>query len=60
MAEIKNVHIPIMGGVMTGSGIQFRKLDVIVTNDSTGKSISINDGNIQFTIPFEPVEKYFQ
>lgn len=60
MAEIKNVHIPIMGGVMTESGIKFKKLDVIVTNDSTGKSISINDGNIQFTIPFEPVEKYFQ
>lgn len=60
MAQFKNIHIPIMGGVMTESGIKFKKLDVIVTNDSTGKSISINNGSIQFTIPFEPIEKYFK
>lgn len=30
---------------------------VRVSNDSIGKTLSIENGMIQFTIPFEPVEK---
>lgn len=33
-------------------------LEAIITNDEFGKTLSLNDGNIQFTIPFEPLQKY--
>ena len=36
------------------------KLRVIVTNDEKGKSISIDNGAIQFSIPFEPIEEYLK
>lgn len=26
----------------------------------SGKTLSINDGNVQFTIPFEPIERYLK
>lgn len=32
----------------------------IVTNDEKGKTLSINNGKIQFSIPFEPLEKYLR
>ena len=33
-------------------------LECLITNDELGKTLSINDGNVQFTVPFEPLEKY--
>lgn len=56
--EIKNLNITVDGGVSDGTNFIPRSLEVIVTNDSYGKSISIHDGERMFTIPFEPIEKY--
>ena len=41
-------------------GAAMTSLDCIVTNDKHGKTLSINNGKIQFTIPFEPIEKYLK
>ena len=35
-------------------------LECIVTNDHLGKTLSINDGHIQFTIPFEKLERWLR
>lgn len=32
----------------------------VVTNDEIGKTLSIGNNEIQFTIPFEPLEKYLK
>lgn len=40
--------------------IKPRKFQILVSNDETGKTLSIADGRIQFTFPFEPVEKYLR
>ena len=37
-----------------------RKFRCIITNDEKGKTLSIDNGIMQFTIPFEPLEKYFK
>lgn len=58
--EIKNKHILVDGAFMT-SGMASptsTTFEVIVSNDSIGKTISINNGEMQFTIPFEPIEQY--
>lgn len=60
--EVKNKHVSVEGAFMTQNMITpvHTKLDVIITNDSIGKSISINNGDMQFTIPFEPIEQYLK
>lgn len=60
--EIKNKHISVDGAFMTSSMASPTptNLEVIVSNDSIGKTISINNGEMQFTIPFEPIEKYLK
>ena len=58
--EIKSLHVKVEGGVSDGININSKLLDVIITNDSIGKSISIHDGEKMFTIPFEPIEKYLR
>ena len=48
---------------MNVSGSPFlvpKMFDCIITNDEIGKTLSINDGNMQFTIPFEPIERYLK
>ena len=60
--KVKNKHLKVKGGVthkLVG-GMKFEELNVIVTNDEIGKSISIGNGIVQFTIPFEPIEKYLK
>lgn len=37
-----------------------KTFDVIVTNDEKGKTISIDTGITQYTIPFEPIEMYLK
>lgn len=37
-----------------------RELTCIITNDERGKTLSIGDGTLQFTIPFEPIERYLK
>ena len=36
------------------------KFRCIITNDEVGKTLSIDNGEIQFTIPFEPIAKYLR
>jgi hypothetical protein len=40
--------------------VTMSNLRVIVTNDEKGKSISIDNGEVQFTIPFEPLQQYME
>lgn len=42
------------------NGATMKPLQCIVSNDEIGKSLSINNGKIQFTIPLEPIEKYLK
>lgn len=43
-------------GIVYGpSNAGMMKFNVMVSNDKIGKTLSINDGVTQFTIPFEPV-----
>lgn len=60
--KIKNLHVRVSGGVATlKSAFSVpQALDCIITNDEIGKTLSINDGNMQFTIPFEPLERYLK
>lgn len=37
-----------------------KPLAVRISNDNIGKTISITNGIIQFTIPFEPLEPYLK
>lgn len=34
------------------------ELTCIITNDEKGKTLSIHNEGIMFTIPFEPIEQY--
>ena len=59
----KNKHLKVKGAVnhVLRAGIQANvPLDVIITNDEVGKTLSIDNGIVQFTIPFEPIEKYLK
>lgn len=59
---IKNKHVSVVGNV-TGKNMPVlcpAKLECIITNDEIGKTLSINNGEIQFTIPFEPIERYLK
>lgn len=60
--KIKNLHIRVDGAVnVSGSPFLVPKMfDCIITNDEIGKTLSINDGNVQFIIPFEPIESFLK
>ena len=60
--KVKNLHVRVDGGVsVSGSPFMLSEtFDCIITNDEIGKALSINDGNMQFTIPFEPIERYLK
>ena len=58
--KIKNLHVRVSGGVNVSSFLAPKMFDCIITNDEIGKTLSINDGNVQFTIPFEPIERYLK
>lgn len=60
--KVKNQHVRVDGGVnVSGSPFMVPKtFDCIITNDEIGKTLSINDGNVQFIIPFEPIERYLK
>lgn len=59
---IKNKTISVEGGVFYGGigKMEKQKLTCIITNDERGKTLSINDGVVQFTIPVEPIERYLK
>ena len=58
--EFKNAKVEVEGFVYDDETRLFSKksLECIISNDQIGKTLSINDGKKQFTIPFEAVEKY--
>lgn len=59
--KIRNLHVPVEGGVCRQDGsFTMTRLNCIITNDEIGKTLSIGDGNVQFTIPFEAVERYLK
>ena len=41
-------------------GKRDKRVKCIITNDEKGKTISINNGVLQFTIPFETIERYLK
>lgn len=58
---IKNKHVKTFGYAIGKDGpICPTTFECIITNDEKGKTLSINNGEIQFTIPFEPIERYLK
>lgn len=49
----KSIYVD--GIIYSPSNAGMMKFNVMVSNDKIGKTLSINDGVTQFTIPFEPV-----
>ena len=37
-----------------------KRFRCIISNDEQGKTLSIDDGEVQFTIPFEPIAKFLR
>lgn len=60
--KCKNREISVRGmeyNDKTGK-LKIKELRCIVTNDEKGKTISVDNGETQFTFPFEPLEKYLK
>lgn len=58
---IRNKRIAVRGITLYPNGdVLPDELECIITNDEKGKTISINNGVLQFTIPFEPIERYLK
>lgn len=60
--KCKNKEVNLIGtqyNDITGN-LVYAKLRCICTNDQDGKTLSIDNGRIQFSIPFEKVEEYFK
>ena len=59
MAEsVKNKHIQVVGGVTTPHKMFIVNIDCTITNDKIGKTLSLSFGDMQLTVPFEPLEEY--
>ena len=58
--QIRNKRVSVVGMITTPEIMIPGTLDVIITNDEIGKTISIGNGETQFTIPFEPIERYLK
>lgn len=60
--KCKNKEILVRGIVYIDATqkLQLKELRVIITNDERGKTLSIDDGAVQFSIPFEKIEKYLR
>lgn len=59
--KCKNKEIAVNGLVYDGAfTIKKTNLRCICTNDEKGKTLSIDNGQWQFTIPFEAVEECFK
>ena len=58
---IRNKRIAVCGITLWPNGdVLPDELECIITNDEKGKTISINNGVLQFTIPFEPIARYLK
>lgn len=74
MKPIRNKHISVYGFTTILGKIKTKNdkekiiiknmkpgnLEVIITNDEKGKTLSIYNELLQFTIPFEPIERYLK
>lgn len=59
--KCKNKEITVIGTMYVGKIlIAPYELYCICTNDESGKTLSINNGHHQFSIPFEAVEECFK
>ena len=58
----KSVKVAGEETVITPSTIRItnKMFECLITNDDVGKTLSINNGEIEFLIPFEPIEKYLK
>lgn len=56
----KNKEIIVNGMEFDGNQLRLKKLTCICSNDEHGKTLSIDNGVQQFTIPFEAVEHCFK
>lgn len=58
--NIKNKEFVVQGMQNSPIGSSFKDLHVIITNDRLGKTLSIDNGTIQFTIPMDDIAKYLK
>jgi hypothetical protein len=60
--KYKNKEVNVKGLVYNDASQQMRpcNFNVICSNDEKGKTLSIDNGLLQYTIPFEPIAKYFE
>lgn len=57
---IRNKIVSVVGLITSPKIMIPGTLEVIITNDEKGKTISIGNGTTQFAIPFEPIERYLK
>lgn len=60
--KCKNKEVNVKGLVYNDASQQIRSCNfrVICTNDEKGKTLSIDNGLLQFSIPMETITKYFE
>lgn len=58
--NIKNKEFVVQGMQNSPIGSSFKDLHVIITNDHLGKTLSVDNGTIQFTIPMDDIAKYLK
>ncbi len=58
--KCKNKEFHVTGLSYSSLGMTTEKLHVLVTNDEKGKTLSIDNGTIQFTIPMDEIIRYLK
>ena len=58
--KCKNKEITVQGMVCIGGYNKVESLHCICTNDEKGKTLSIDNGVMQFSIPFEAIAECFK
>lgn len=58
--ELEMVVVNVKGLKIDEKSAKRTKLRCMISNNKIGKTLSIDDGKTQFTIPFEAVEKYLR
>lgn len=58
---IKNKWVSVKGLYQTKQGTMIPiTVNCIITNDEVGKTLSVGNDQIMFTIPFEAIEQYLK
>lgn len=58
--QCKNKEFKVKGLQNSPLGMRDADLHLIVTNDKIGKTLSADNGTIQFIIPMDEIAKYLQ